>query len=185
MNKSRVKIFPGSSICAETMLIGDISFGNNCVVHPYVQILAVAGPIIFGENCLIEERVQIIHRGPPGAATKKGPPLVIGSDNTFEVGCRIEARKIGNNNIFESKSLIGNQVTITDDCIIGAGCKLREESVVGRNSIVYGSNCKIREVEHQLSRHPDFMDTVSQILYRNHRILKVTHRHQSSRCHVR
>lgn len=63
----------------------------------------------------------------------------------FEVDCTVEACKIGDNNIFESKCYVGNKVTVTDGCIVGAGCHLTEEQTLKKNIIIYGENCYMRE----------------------------------------
>lgn len=70
--------------------------------------------------------------------------LIIGANNVFEVDCTVEACKIGDNNIFESKCFVGNKVTVTNGCIIGAGCRLTEEQTLKENIIVYGENCNMR-----------------------------------------
>lgn len=72
------------------------------------------------------------------------PVLVIGSNNVFEVDCTVEAMKIGDNNVFESKCFVGNKVTVTNGCIVGAGCKLTIEKVLPENAIIYGSDCQLR-----------------------------------------
>lgn len=69
------------------------------------------------------------------------PVLIIGANNVFEVDCTVEATKIGDNNVFESKCYVGNKVTVTNGCTIGAGCKLTAEQVLKENSIIYGQNC--------------------------------------------
>lgn len=76
---------------------------------------------------------------------KNVPVLIIGSNNVFEVGCNVEACRIGDNNIFESKCFVGNKVTVTNGCIIGAGCYITEEQVLPENTIIYGENCLQRE----------------------------------------
>lgn len=73
------------------------------------------------------------------------PVLVIGANNVFEVGSTVEACKIGENNVFESKCFVSNKVTITNGCIVGAGCKLTDEHVLKENTIVYGDKCRQRE----------------------------------------
>lgn len=77
--------------------------------------------------------------------TETVPVLTIGANNVFEVDCTVEACKIGDNNIFESKCFVGNKVTVTDGCIIGAGCQLTEEQTLKKNMIIYGEDCYIRE----------------------------------------
>lgn len=73
------------------------------------------------------------------------PVLIIGANNVFEVDCTVEACKIGDNNVFESKCFVSNKVTVTNGCIIGAGCRLTEEQTLKENIIVYGENCHMRE----------------------------------------
>lgn len=77
--------------------------------------------------------------------TESSPVLTIGANNVFEVGCTVEASRVGDNNIFESKCFVGNKVTVTDGCIIGAGCHLTEEQILKKNLIVYGDDCYTRE----------------------------------------
>lgn len=85
---------------------------------------------------------------------------MIGSNNIFEVGCRIEAKRIGDNNIFESNSLVGNKVTVLNDCVIGAGCKFNTNSVLEEKSVVYGQNCTLRKSLNAPSVSIDFDNTL-------------------------
>lgn len=73
------------------------------------------------------------------------PVLIIGSHNVFEVDCHIESPKIGNYNVFESKCFVGNKVTVTNGCIVGAGCKVTQEQILKENVIIYGEKCQMRE----------------------------------------
>lgn len=53
--------------------------------------------------------------------------MEIGSDNLFSVGCRVDAKSIGSHNIFESKCKVSSDITISDHCMIGAGCTLESD----------------------------------------------------------
>lgn len=77
--------------------------------------------------------------------TENTPVLIIGSNNVFEVDCTVEANKIGDNNVFEAKCFVGNKVTVSDGCIIGAGCKLTQQQTLKNNVVVYGEKCFIRD----------------------------------------
>lgn len=91
-------------------------------------------------------------------ASENVPVLIIGNHNVFEVDCNVEACKIGDNNVFESKCFVGNNVTITDGCIIGAGCEITQEQTLKENSIVYGEDCRIREgLNRPVVRFPIFL----------------------------
>ncbi|KAK4698352.1 dynactin 6, partial [Phenoliferia sp. Uapishka_3] len=76
----------------------------------------MSAPIILGSNCIIEEGVVIVNR------TKQ--PLIIGDDNLFQVGCRVEAISIGSNNTFGARSRVAHTVRISSFCNIGAGCSV-------------------------------------------------------------
>jgi carbonic anhydrase/acetyltransferase-like protein (isoleucine patch superfamily) len=41
---------------------------------------------------------------------------------------------------------VSKQVELTNGCVIGASCSLREEEVVPENTIIYGSECHRREM---------------------------------------
>lgn len=71
--------------------------------------------------------------------------LIIGSNNVFEVDCTVESPKIGNNNVFESKCYVGNKITVSNGCTIGAGCRITEEQILKENVIIFGSKCQMRE----------------------------------------
>lgn len=146
-----LKIMPKAIVCEcdESVFIGDITISGGCIVHPRVTIIAEAGPIIIGENCLIEEYATIIHRGSieiDAEPSAKPPVLLIGSNNVFEVGCTIEATKIGEKNVFEGKSTVSSGVTITNNCIIGAGCHLKGEQTLPENTIIHSRSCSEREL---------------------------------------
>jgi dynactin-6 len=119
-NFAKLKCPPSTIICREkTVILGDVTLGPDCVVHPTARIIAYKGPITMGGNNLIEERVNIINNS--------AEPMVIGNNNVFEVDSRSEAQRIGNNNIIECKAYAGPSIILTDNCIIGAGCRLADK----------------------------------------------------------
>lgn len=133
--------------CEESTFSGDITVSTGSIIHPRVTIIAKSGPIIIGENCLIEEYVTIRHDTgiESDAALEKPPVLVIGANNVFEVGCTVEALKIGEKNTFECKCFVSSAVKVSNNCVIGAGCKLVGEQELPENTIIHGKNCEHRE----------------------------------------
>lgn len=132
--------------CEESVFSGDITVSSGTIIHPRVTIIAKSGPIIIGENCLIEEFSTIIHdTGVDSSSLEKSPVLVIGANNVFEVGCTVEATKIGEKNIFECKCYVSSAVKISNNCVIGAGCQLIGEQDLPENTIIYGRTCLERE----------------------------------------
>lgn len=133
--------------CEESTFSGDITVSTGSIIHPRVTIIAKSGPIIIGENCLIEEYVTIRHDTgiESDAALEKPPVLVIGANNVFEVGCTVEALKVGEKNTFECKCFVSSAVKVSNNCVIGAGCKLVGEQELPENTIIHGKNCEHRE----------------------------------------
>lgn len=149
---------PRAVVCEDSNIKGDVTISSGSVVHPSAQIIAESGPIIVGENCIIEEYAKIIHRIPSGHKLYQENPekphvLVIGSNNIFEVGCTVEALKIGEKNIFECKSYVSSDVTISSGCVIGAGCYLSGEQHLTENTVIYGKNCQQREAMDKQGSH--------------------------------
>lgn len=161
-NFARLKSPPSTIICREkTSIIGEVTIGTHCVIHPTAVIIAENGPIIIGNNNLIEERVNIINN--------RAEPMTIGDDNVFEVDSWCEATRVGNNNILESKSHVGSRFEITNNCIVGAGCKLTKQAneveVLQQNTVITGSNLNRRIVtDLPASSHTSQLDFLRKIL---------------------
>ncbi|XP_059610834.1 dynactin subunit 6 [Phlebotomus argentipes] len=174
--KSEVKIMPRAIVCEDTNLRGDITISGGCVIHPSATIVAESGPIIIGENCIVEEYVSIVHRVPPGQAVQsdRPPVLVIGANNVFEVGCRIEALKIGERNIFECHSSVSADVKISNGCVIGAGCHLTGAQDLPENTVITGKDCILREALEKQSTQTLQLDFLRKVLPNYHHIRKVT-----------
>lgn len=140
-----------SVVCEDSTLIGNITISPGCVIHPSATIIAEAGPIILGENCIVEEFATIAYRQTAKRHhlqnnTDDTPHILsIGANNVFEVGCTIEAGCIGDRNIFECKCYVGPLVTVSNNCVIGAGVRLNCMRNLPENTVVYGKGCQQRE----------------------------------------
>ena len=168
-NFAKLKCAPSTIICREkTIILGNVTIGPDCIVHPTASILARKGPIVIGSNNLIEERVSIINNRPE--------TLVIGDQNVFEVDSHCEATKVGNNNILECKSFVGPHIELTNNCIIGAGCRLtplddqpdqgnNKTDVFAPNTVVSGAELNRRVVKDlPASSHTSQLDFLRKIL---------------------
>jgi len=118
-SKDKIKVGSRSIVCQEADIRGDVTIGAGCVLHPKCTMFAYAGPIVMGDCCIVEETAVIVNRNKA--------PMVIGSYNLFETGCRIEAASIGSYNTFEPKSRVPSSIALKDYCVIGAGCVVLPE----------------------------------------------------------
>ncbi|KAK7871376.1 hypothetical protein R5R35_006081 [Gryllus longicercus] len=173
--KNSIKIMPGAMICNDCYLRGDITIGKNTIIHPHASIIAEAGPIIIGENNLIEEQCVIINRLPAGEHPISTPVLIIGDSNVFEVDCRSEAMKIGEDNVLESKSFVGRGVELTDGCIVGAGCRLTYPEIIPEKTVIFGSNCSRRQQSERPPPQTSQLDFLSKVLPHYHQLKKNKH----------
>ena len=139
--KGDVKLGLNCIICEDSKIQGDVTIGNGTIIHPRACIIAEDGPIIIGEQNLIEDKVIIINKNTSGSESSV---MQIGNSNVFEVGSRNESLNIGDSNVLEAKSFVGRQVVITNNCIIGAGCKVTHPETLAENSAFYGPDCALK-----------------------------------------
>ncbi|GAB0099829.1 Dynactin subunit 6 [Sergentomyia squamirostris] len=165
---------PKAIVCEDTTLKGDITISGGCVIHPSATVIAESGPIIIGENCIIEEYVTILYRAPSGQAPEKPLVLVIGANNVFEVGCRIEALKIGERNVFECKSFVSADVKVSNGCVIGSGCRLTGVQELPENTVITGKDCLQREALEKQSSQTLQLDFLRKVLPNYHHVRKAT-----------
>eukprot|EP00494_Astrolonche_serrata_P003301 UN03307 len=71
--------------------------------------------------------------------------MVIGDQNIFETGPKIEARSIGNLNIFNAKCVVMNDVTVGSGCIITPKVQVINRRKLADGSIVFGDNLVHRQ----------------------------------------
>ncbi|NXX14077.1 DCTN6 protein, partial [Podargus strigoides] len=152
--------------------------GPRTVIHPKARIIAEAGPIVIGEGNLIEEQALIINGYPenitPESEEVEPKPMVIGTNNVFEVGCYSQAMKVGDNNVIESKAFVGRNVILTSGCIIGACCNINTYEVIPENTVIYGADC-LRRIQTERPQPQTLqLDFLMKILPNYHHLKKTT-----------
>ena len=150
-----------------------MTIGTRTVVHPKAQIIAESGPIIIGENNLIEERARIVNVR-TGGDSSSTPVMIIGCNNVFEVDCTSNALKIADNNILESKSLVGRATELSNGCIVGAGCHVTTEEVLPENCVIYGKANDRRIQQDKPVPQTLQIDFLSKVLPNYHHLKKAT-----------
>ena len=87
-----LNISPKATVCADTVIEGDVTIGESTVIQPGVIIRAVGGPIVIGNRNIVEERVELVNPATPDGSP--APPMVIGSLNVFEVASKVHGAKV-------------------------------------------------------------------------------------------
>ncbi|KAM6149297.1 dynactin subunit 6 isoform 1-T1 [Erethizon dorsatum] len=194
-----VKIAPGAVVCVESEIRGDVTIGPRTVIHPKARIIAEAGPIVIGEGNLIEEQALIINSHPdnitPDTEDPEPKPMIIGTNNVFEVGCCIlyNNAKTGGTHAYnpstreaeagglqkvrgqsELHAYVGRNVILTSGCIIGACCNLNTFEVIPENTVIYGADC-LRRVQTERPQPQTLqLDFLMKILPNYHHLKKTT-----------
>ncbi|ESO89713.1 hypothetical protein LOTGIDRAFT_192604 [Lottia gigantea] len=174
VNKGSIKIAPDAVVCDECTLVGDITIGSRTVIHPKSKIIAEAGPIVIGDFNIIEELAEIRNRSPNinEQQTNKGQVLIVGNNNVVEVGAIVDSLKIGDHNIIESRAYVGNNVEVSNGCIIGAMCNVTSNEVLSENTVIYGSKCERRFQRERPPAQGLQIDFLSKILPNYHYLRK-------------
>lgn len=77
---ARITAHSSALIAQDTILRGDVTIGQGCIIHPRATIDASLGPIVIGSDCVVEEMAVIRNR--------RNETLRIGDGNHFMVGSR-------------------------------------------------------------------------------------------------
>ncbi|XP_028392753.1 dynactin subunit 6-like [Dendronephthya gigantea] len=170
ISKNKPKIGMGSIVCKEAEIRGEVVIGSKTVIHPKARILALNGPIKIGDGNLIEEQTCIINQGDNGEGDLT--VMEIGNNNFFEVGSHCEAIKVGNNNILECKSKVGQQVILGDGCVIGACCELTTNETLPDNTVVFGKDCQRRVQSERPLAQTLQLDFLTKVLPNYHHLQK-------------
>jgi len=147
------KIHSDTFIHVKSSLNGRITFEAGCVVHPHAKIDAGTGEIIFGKYNIVEETAVIENRVP-------NHKMVIGESNMFEIGAECFATSIGDNNVFGQKSVIGENVQVSNGCVIGPKCELLQHGPLPERTCIYGGNNErrtMRDAPPSLQMHSKFL----------------------------
>jgi len=164
MATRRLVVGSNALVCQETTLLGDITIGSGCVLHPKCTINAEAGPILIGKNNVFEEN-SIIYNS-------CSTPLLIGDENIFEVGCHIEGTRVGNQNVFEANSKVNGTTMVGNNCVVGIGCATEFAEHLADGTVIYGYE-QSRRVQTsrdvmQIILHAKHMEYLREILPKYH-----------------
>ncbi|KAF7459116.1 dynactin subunit 6 [Cryptosporidium felis] len=145
-------------VCQESNIIGDVVFGDGCIIHPSAFINGGKQGIVIGKNNIIEECARIVND-----TDKK---LSIGNNNWFRVGCEVKnVFSIGNNNCFEvgsiinSGSIIGNNCTVSMKSILPHNIEIKDDTC-----LAFVDNCLVSSINSEtnpfLNDQIDFLNNI-------------------------
>jgi carbonic anhydrase/acetyltransferase-like protein (isoleucine patch superfamily) len=130
------KIADSAFVSEAAYVIGEVEIGEHSSVWPGAVIRADFGSIRIGANTAVEDNC-VIHSG-----TLSNPDyreeVVIGDNVHIGHGAVLNCRRIGNKVLIGMNATVLHDVEIGNNCIIAAGCLVKQESKIPDGSFVAG-----------------------------------------------
>jgi len=130
------KIAETAFVSEAAYIIGEVEIGEHSSVWPGAVIRADFGSIKIGENTAVEDNC-VIHSG-----TLSNPEyreeVVIGDNVHIGHGAVLNCRRIGNRVLIGMNATVLHDTEIGNNCIIAAGCLVKQEAKIPDGSFVAG-----------------------------------------------
>jgi carbonic anhydrase/acetyltransferase-like protein (isoleucine patch superfamily) len=136
LGDKKPKIAETAIVSEAAYIIGEVEIGEHSSVWPGAVIRADFGSIKIGANTAVEDNC-VIHSGTP-SKTDHREEVTIGDNVHIGHGAVLNCRKIGNKVLVGMNATILHDVEIGNNCIIAAGCLVKQESQIPDGSFVAG-----------------------------------------------
>jgi carbonic anhydrase/acetyltransferase-like protein (isoleucine patch superfamily) len=119
-NKTSPKLGAGVYVDESSILVGDITIGDDVSIWPLVAARGDVNTIHIGNRTNIQDGT-VLHVTRKSPSNPLGNPLVIGEDVTVGHKCMLHGCKLGNRILVGMGAIIMDGAIIEDDVFIGAG----------------------------------------------------------------
>lgn len=134
------KINRSAHVAKESIIIGDVTVGDDSTVLYYSVLRGDNGPIRIGSRTNIQEHC-CLHTDP-------GHEVRIGNDVTVGHGCILHGCQIGDETLIGMGTVIMNGARIGSRCLIGAGSLITENTVIPDGYLALGRPARpVRELK--------------------------------------
>ena len=129
-------IAKSANIVKDSVVIGDVTIGEDCTVLFYAVLRGNDNKIVIGNGTNIQDNC-VLH-------TDKGFPITIGRGCTIGHAAILHGCCIGDNTLIGMGAIVLNGAKIGRDCIIGAGALVPQGMEIPDGSLAFGSPAKVR-----------------------------------------
>lgn len=137
MNYGKGKIADSAKVAKETVLVGNITIGEESTVLFFTAMRAEGKEsIVIGDQSNVQENCTI--HVDEGNSVKIGDGVTIGHNSVIH-GC-----EIGDNSMIGMGSVVMNGAKIGKYCLIGAGSLVTQNTVIPDGSLVMGSPARVK-----------------------------------------
>lgn len=103
-----------------SVIVGDVSIGDNSSIWPLVAARGDVNNIEIGQRTNIQDGT-VLHVTRKSASNPEGYPLIIGDDVTVGHKCMLHGCQLGNRILVGMGAIIMDGAIVQDDVFIGAG----------------------------------------------------------------
>lgn len=128
-------------IDSNTVICGDIIFGDDCSVWPFVAIRGDVNFIRIGSRSNIQDG-SVLHVTRKSENNPEGNPLIIGEDVTIGHKVMLHGCTLGSRILVGMGAIIMDGVVVQDDVFIGAGTLVPPNKVLESGYLYVGNPMK-------------------------------------------
>lgn len=136
MLNSTGHIADSANIVNESVIIGDVSLGEDCTVLFYAVLRGDANKIVIGDGTNIQDNCTL--------HTSDNDPVILGNNVTVGHNAVVHGCEVGDNTLIGMGATVMNGTVIGKDCIIAAGSLVTENQNIPDGSLVMGSPAKVK-----------------------------------------
>lgn len=157
---SSLNISRQAHIAGQSVVMGDVTIGEDSSVFYYAVVRADEASITIGKRSNIQDN-STVH-------VDYGYPTTIGDDVTIGHNCVIHGCTIGDGSLIGMGSTILNGAKIGKNCLIGAGSLVTQNTVIPDGMLALGSPAKVRrplseeEIRHNYKNAADYVKLSSE-----------------------
>jgi carbonic anhydrase/acetyltransferase-like protein (isoleucine patch superfamily) len=149
MNKTNLRMYNnitptlGNNVYVDqaSVLIGDITLGDDVSIWPLVAARGDVNTIIIGDRTNIQDGT-VLHVTRKSSANPNGNPLVIGEDVTVGHKCMLHGCQLGNRILVGMGAIIMDGAVVEDDVFIGAGALVPPHKILESGYLYVGNPVK-------------------------------------------
>ena len=144
------KIAKTARLMQGTVVLGDVTIGEECGIWPNAVLRGDVGPILVGRCTNIQDG-SICHTD---EASEGNPPLLIGEEVTVGHLCVLHGCTIGDGSLIGMGSIVMSGAKIGKNCMIGAGSLVTEGTVIPDGQLAFGRPARVqRPLSEEEQRH--------------------------------
>lgn len=136
MNYHQMKIAPSAKIAKQSVVIGDVTIGEDSCVLYFSVLRGDEAPVIIGNAVNIQENCTV--------HVSEDCPVEVGDHVTVGHNVVLHGCKIGEGSLVGMGSVILDGAQIGKQCLIGAGSLVTKNMIVPDGSLVLGSPARIK-----------------------------------------